>query len=194
MYGLVNLAIQELVCSQYGADKWQQVCEIAGASGVYFQRMQSYPDALTYKLIEGVSLVLGITADEALFALGEYFVLHTGREGYGHLFALAGRSLLEFLHNLDVLHSRVGQNFAGLSPPSFQCEDLGPRSVRLRYYTDRRGLCPMVRGLLGGLAGHFATPASIQHEPASCTRSGSDHCEFTITVLGAPAVDTSMQR
>src|SRR4051812_39513698 len=111
MYGLVNLAVQELICSQFGAEKWQQVCEIAGTMGVSFNRMQSYPDEITYKLVDGVSKALGITSDQALCAFGEFWVLYTGREGYGHLFQIAGSSLVDFLHNLDNLHSRVGQNF-----------------------------------------------------------------------------------
>ena len=73
MYGLVNLAIQELVCSKFGVEKWHQVCELAGTLGISFHRMQSYPDALTYKLVGGVSQVCGITSDEALVAFGEFF-------------------------------------------------------------------------------------------------------------------------
>lgn len=180
MYGLVNLAIQELVCSKFGAEKWHQVCELAGAADASFHRMQSYPDALTYKLVGSVSQVCGITTDEALIAFGEFFVLYTGQKGYGHLFQLAGSSLFEFLHNLDVLHSRVGQNFAGMVPPSFQCENLDDKSVRLHYHTERSGLCPMVRGLLTGLGKHFQTAVTIAHP--SCVRNGSEHCEFLVSI------------
>lgn len=180
MYGLVNLAIQELVCSKFGVEKWHQVCELAETPGISFHRMQSYPDALTYKLVGGVSQVCGITSDEALIAFGEFFVLYTGQKGYGHLFQLAGSSLFEFLHNLDVLHSRVGQNFAGMVPPSFQCEDLDEKSVRLHYHTERSGLCPMVRGLLTGLGKYFQVAVTIAHP--SCVRQGSEHCEFLVSV------------
>ncbi len=180
MYGLVNLAIQELVCSKFGAEKWHQVCELAGIPDASFHRMQSYPDALTYKLVGGVSQVCGLTTDEALIAFGEFFVLYTGQKGYGHLFQLAGSSLFEFLHNLDVLHSRVGQNFAGMVPPSFQCEDLDDKSVRLHYHTERSGLCEMVRGLLTGLGKHFQTAVTIAHP--SCVRNGSEHCEFLVSI------------
>jgi predicted hydrocarbon binding protein len=181
MYGLVNLAVQELICTQFGAEKWQQVCEIAGTLGVSFNRMQAYPDAITYKLVEGVSKALGITADEALCAFGEFWVLYTGRQGYGHLFQIAGSSLLDFLHNLDNLHSRVGQNFTELSPPSFQCEDLDAKSVLLHYHSDRTGLCPMVRGLLTGLGKYFHTEITIEHP--SCIRDGAAHCEFLVKLV-----------
>jgi hypothetical protein len=178
MYGLVNLAVEELIRSQFGEEKWTKVCERAGALGITFNRMQPYPDELTYRLVAAVTEVLGISSDDALVAFGEFWVLYTGRKGYGHLFDIAGRSLVDFLHNLDNLHSRVGQNFRELNPPSFQCEDLDPKSLRLHYFTQRVGLCPMVRGLLTGLGKHFQTDIDIEHP--ICRRSGGEHCEFIV--------------
>lgn len=178
MYGLVNLAVKELVTSNFGADKWEEVKRRAGFQQETFNRMEAYPDALTYQLVGAVSEVLGITPDQALRAFGEYWVLYTGQHGYGHLFTVAGSSLCDFLHNLDNLHSRVGQNFPQLVPPSFLCEDLDAHTVRMHYHSERSGLCPMVIGLLTGLGKHFHTGIRIEHPV--CARDQADHCEFVV--------------
>jgi hypothetical protein len=184
MYGLVNLAVKELVISNFGADKWEEVKRRADFHSETFNRMEAYPDALTYRLVGAVSEVLGITPDQAMRAFGEYWVLYTGQHGYGHLFTVAGTSLKDFLHNLDNLHSRVGQNFPQLVPPSFLCEDLDDHTVRMHYYSERSGLCPMVVGLLTGLGKHFHSGISIEHPV--CARDQADHCEFVVRLGDEP--------
>jgi predicted hydrocarbon binding protein len=182
MYGLVNLAVRDLIVTNFGADKWEEVKRRAGFSPDTFNRMEAYPDDLTYRLVGAVSEVLGISPDQALTAFGEFWVLYTGREGYGHLFDIAGTSLKDFLHNLDNLHSRVGQNFSQLVPPSFVAEDLDERTVKMHYYTQRAGLCAMVVGLLTGLGKHFKTDVTVE-QPA-CVRDGHEHCEFVVHMQG----------
>lgn len=180
MYGLVNLAVKDLVVTNFGAGKWEEIKRRAGFNQDTFNRMEAYPDDLTYRLVGAVSEVLGITPDEALRAFGEFWVLYTGREGYGHLFDIAGSNLKDFLHNLDNLHSRVGQNFSQLVPPSFVAEDLDGSTVKMHYYTQRAGLCAMVVGLLMGLGKHFKTEVQIEHPV--CVRSGGEHCEFVVHI------------
>ena len=36
MYGLVNAAIQELVCNKFGEDKWNQIKKMAGVQGIAY--------------------------------------------------------------------------------------------------------------------------------------------------------------
>lgn len=188
MYGLVNAAIQELVCSQFGVDKWEAIKAKAGVEVDQFSRMQPYPEDMTYQLVGAASAVLGLPPDDVLKAFGEYWVLYTGQVGYGHMFQIAGSSLRDFLYNLDNLHTRVGQNFTQLRPPSFVCEDLADHAIRLHYYTERSGLCPMVVGLLSGLGKRFKVDVQIEH-PA-CVRSGAEHCEFVLKIAAAPTAQT----
>lgn len=189
MYGLVNAAIQELVCSQFGADKWEAIKKKAGVDIEVFNRMQPYPEDLTYNLVGAVSEVLGIPPDDVIKAFGEYWVLYTGQVGYGHMFQIAGSSLRDFLYNLDNLHSRIGQNFSQLQPPSFVCEDIDSQTLRLHYYSERAGLCPMVVGLLTGLGKRFNTKVEIEHP--DCVRHHADHCEFTVKMTPADTANNT---
>jgi hypothetical protein len=182
MYGLVNQAVQDLVVSRFGAATWNQIKARAGVAVEAFARMDPYPDEITYRMVAAASEVLGLPADDVLVEFGKHWVLFTGREGYGPMFKAAGSTLNEFLLNLDNLHSRVGQNFAQLIPPSFRVEAAGEGLLTLHYYSERQGLCPMVRGLLMGLAAHFGQTIDIQH-PA-CSRQGAEHCEFLLAPAG----------
>ncbi len=68
---------------------------------------------------------------------------------------LAGKTFVEFLQELDNMHGRIALTFPALTPPSFDCTDIGPSEVRLHYHSTRQGLSPMVIGLIRGLAEVF---------------------------------------
>ena len=61
MYGLVNKAIQELVCSRFGEETWRQIKQKAEISTDTFLSMEGYPDDLTHRLVVAASQVLGIS-------------------------------------------------------------------------------------------------------------------------------------
>ncbi len=178
MYGLVNKAIEDLVCARFGEETWEAIKRKADVDIEVFVSMDAYPDDVTYKLVAAASEVLGLSAEALLEAFGEYWVLYTGREGYGELLKMAGDSLPTFLQNLDSLHARVGLTFSQLKPPSFRCTDIREDSLRLHYYSDRPGLTPMVIGLLKGLAAMFNTEIDVTH--VAGRDNGHDHDEFLV--------------
>jgi len=76
----------------------------------------------------------------------------------------------------------VGQSFPKLRPPSFRFDVIDDDLIRMHYHTAREGLCPMVIGLLNGLAKRFESELKIEHD--RCKRSGAEHCEFLLTLGG----------
>ena len=185
MYGLVNRAPQDLVCSRFGEDTWETIKRNAGVDIDVFVSMEAYPDDVTYKLVKAASEIVGLDAEEVLKAFGEYWVSYTAKEGYGELLKLAGDTLPAFLQNLDNLHTRVGLMFPRLKPPSFWCTDIREDSLRLHYrpgLDSRAGLAPFVVGLLKALAVRFKTEIEI-NQTASRSQ-GADHDEFLITFKG----------
>ncbi len=154
MYGLVNKAVRDLVCSSYGEDTWADIVKLAGLDIDSFVSMESYDDAVTYKLVGAASERLEITPAQVLEAFGEYWTKFTVSEGYGDLITKSGSSVEEFLGNLDNMHARVELSFPALRPPSFRLERTDD-GLMLHYMSDREGLAPMVIGLLRGLGTHF---------------------------------------
>lgn len=178
MYGLVNKAIEEMVCSQFGAAIWETIKQKADVEEDAFISMDAYPDDLTHRLVKAASEVLKLSPAEVLSAFGEYWVLYTATEGYGELMAMAGDNLPDFLENLDNLHARVGLSFPQLKPPSFECSHRASSELRLHYHSSREGLAPMVMGLVKGLGARFNQDLEITQ--VQDRQQGADHDEFSI--------------
>ena len=178
MYGLVNKALRDLLVSRHGRDVWNQVRSRAGMELDSFVALSPYPDELTERLLAAASELLGRTTDELLEDFGGHWITYTAQEGYGEMLELAGDSVVEFLENLDNLHVRVGLSFPELKPPSFRCTDHGDGVVRLHYYSSRRGLLPLVVGLLRGLGPRFQTTVDVTVDKRR--EDGHDHDELIV--------------
>lgn len=183
MYGLLNKALESLVRAKHGDAAWDNVCKLAKLHIGTFVSMEQYPDDLTYRLIQASSEVLSIPTADLLFALGQRWIEHTAREGYGELISMFGSTLQEFLENLDNMHARIGMNFPKLRPPSFVLVEQGPGLFDLEYHSEREGLAPMVVGQLKGLSKLYNQPITIEH---TGTRAELGHDLFRLTLLDAP--------
>jgi len=178
MYGLVNQGVHDLAVQLGGEDLWHEIKSTAGVPHGSFVAMDTYPDDVTYRLVAAASTVLRISPAEVLHAFGRHWILYTARRGYGAIFDTMGRTLPEFLANLDSMHARLSLSLPELRPPSFVCEQRGDGQIRLEYWSERPGLAPMVLGLLDGLGDLYGVSVSAIH---SMTRAeGADHDEFVI--------------
>ena len=178
MYGLINRAIQDMVCEHHGPDVWEQVKAQAEVEESRFLVLHSYPDDLTHRLVKAASSVLGVSSSEIMQAFGRYWVEYTGKAGYRELIEMAGDTLPDFLSNLDELHSRVGVQFPELRPPEFDCDQIDSSTIELHYQSSREGLGPMVVGLLEGAGKHFQQ--SVQVTQVADRQQGADHDVFHI--------------
>jgi hypothetical protein len=174
MYGLVNKAVVDLVVSKFGEEKWQAIKKKAEVDVDVFVSMDAYPDDITYKLVGAASEVLKLTPEQVLEAFGQHWVLYTAAEGYGPMLDASGKTLKEFLENLDALHARVALTMSQLRPPRFRLISVDDTTMTLEYHSTRQGLAPMVVGLLKGLGIRFNTPIEISHARKA------EHDEFTI--------------
>ncbi len=178
MYGLVNKAIEELVTTGYGAEKWETIKAKAGVDVEVFISNEGYSDEITYKLVGAASEVLGLSVREVLIAFGEHWVLKTALHGYGAMMRSGGGSLKEFLINLPNFHTRVQMIYPQLQPPRFECQDITDTSMSLHYFTHRPGLTDFVVGLVQGLGKLYHTPVSIAI--TALKTEGADHDVFDI--------------
>lgn len=178
MYGMVNKAIEDMVCMHHGEEAWEAIKARAGVDVDVFMSNQSYPDAMTYDLVAAASAQLGAPADQVLDAFGRHWILHTAQKGYGGLLKAAGSNIEEFLRGLPNFHSRVSMIFPALNPPRFEVSEAVPGALTLHYHSDRPGLTPFMVGLLYGLGELFATPLSV--EPLQRREDGASHDTFRV--------------
>jgi hypothetical protein len=163
MYGLINKAMQDMVCTQFGVPVWERIKEKAQIDDPVFVGMKPYPDEITYRLANAAHEVLKVPLDQVIEGFGEYWIIYTAEEGYGDLMRLAGNSVKDFLVNLNLLHQRLRNTFPELKPPVITCTDIKEHSLNVHYETERPGLAPMVVGLLKGLGKRFNTPLTVRH-------------------------------
>jgi len=175
MYGLINIAIKDLVTEGYGAEAWERVRARAGLQETDFILMDQYEDSVTYDLVGAASEELGICPSKVLEAFGSYWTKYTAVKGYGSLLDAAGTTFPEFLQNLDLMHTRVGTMFPGFIPPSFECRDISDTSLTLHYYSERDGLDHLVIGLLHGLAERFDLTLDINQ---TATKGEDSRCSI----------------
>lgn len=184
MYGLVNQAIEDLVVRLGGAALWDTIVTKAGIEVPVFVAMQPYDDALAYRLVEAATEVTGMSQGDVLEAFGEHWILYTGEQGYGPMLAAMGTTLPQFLGNLDSMHSRIALTMPALRPPSFACEEVDEKTLRVRYWSERVGLAPMVVGLLKGLGHRLDLDVTVC---VSDRPEGVDHETFLVTYEPATA-------
>jgi hypothetical protein len=189
MHGLVNQGVHDLAIQLGGEQLWREIRAAAGIDHETFIGMETYADDVTWRLVEGASCVLGMSTSEVLHAFGRHWILYTARRGYGPIFDTMGRSLTEFLGNLDAMHARLSLSMPDLRPPSFVCEELSDGQIRLEYRSDRPGLAPMVIGLLNGLGELFELDLTVTQTVDRI--DGADHDEFLIDHAGAKLVAAS---
>lgn len=162
MYGLVNQAVRGLVIDNHGAAIWDEIRTKADAPES-FVAMQPYDDAVTYGLVGAAVEVLGAPADAILFSFGEYWVKEIATVSYADLMSKTGVDFLDFVKNLDHMHSRIKVTFPDYRPPSFRVKELSPKQMQLDYYSNREGLLPFVEGLITAVAEHFDCEIAIAH-------------------------------
>jgi hypothetical protein len=186
MYGLVNRAIQQMVTTHHGEDVWQRIKSRADLQDLdFFSTYQAYPDDVTHRLVAAATQELGLSGDQIMQAFGEYWITYTASEGYDQLLDSTGETLPDFLDQLDNLHARAAVAFPDLQPPSFRCEHSADASMQLEYRSKRRGLAPMVTGLLHGLGKRFQTPVEV--DQIACRDQGDATDLFQIRL--SPASD-----
>ncbi len=162
MYGIVNKAIQDLLITNFGEEKWKYIREKSGIEEDFFISSQPYDDIITYKLVVATAEEMSLTTDEVLVAFGEWWVLKTTQEKYHGLMQSGGATLKEFLINLPLFHNRVMLIYPNLTPPEFKISDIKEKSLNLHYFSVRQGLQSFVKGLIQGLSILFKTPVEIK--------------------------------
>ncbi len=179
MYGIVNKAIEDLVISNFGEEKWEAIKTRSGVDIDFFISNEPYDDDITYKLAGAVSEEMNIPVSDVLQSFGEWWILKTGKEKYGGLMDAGGNSLREFLINLPAFHYRVMLIYPKLTPPEFKVSNVEDQSIHVHYFSKRGGLMEFVRGLLTGLGKMYSTPMNV--DLIQSRDDGSSHEVFKVS-------------
>lgn len=112
---------------------------------------------------------------------GEQFLVWCKESGYAKTLQLLGRSLPDFLTNLDALHDHLSIIYPSMDAPSFRCtEGASKTEFHLHYYSGRAGLESIVKGIVKTVAREFYG-VEVAISLIKCKDvKGSDHSVFRI--------------
>lgn len=185
MHGIFHRALKQLVIDECGAARWAALEhdeKIGPREQIGFD---SYPDELTFRLCGAGAQALDMPLDQFLRVFGRYWISYAFNGSYADAMAYTGRTLHEFLSNLDRLHRGVATMFPKAMVPSFGLEEL-PEGLCVVYRSARQGLEPMMIGLLEGLLEHFGEQGTVSQ---LSVEKGSGR--FLVNVLDRPPVDAT---
>ncbi len=176
MHGIIHLQLQRFVESRYGADGWQELNRRAGLDKRVFTAVQSYPDGDIVRLVTEAVGLTGLPAATLLEAFGQ-FLVPTYLSVYGSLVKPAWRTLDLIEHTEHTIHRVVRARQPGAAPPELSVERVSKNEVVVTYGSQRR-LCAVARGIIQGVADHFAETVVVSER--TCMLRGSDVCRISV--------------
>ncbi|CAD5219186.1 unnamed protein product [Bursaphelenchus okinawaensis] len=151
MLGYIHLCVQEMVIKERGAASYVELLKKAGIEDdIVWKAKQVYPDELTFRLFHALATILRLSPEHGMEKFGEWMLEYTINNQWDTLLKCLADNLHEFLDNLSPMHYFI-DNVAfqhDLQGPSFRCEANSDGSLKLHYYSERKAMFPMVKGLL----------------------------------------------
>ncbi|CAK6979048.1 guanylate cyclase soluble subunit beta-2, partial [Scomber scombrus] len=154
MYGFINSCLQSLVIERFGQETWNKLSSLPGVQDT-FMTYTVYDDILTLSLVQEACSLLNVPADVLLKLFGEHFFIFCKQAGYDTMLRTLGGNLIEFIGNLDALHSYLALSYQEMNAPSFRVEMTDDGNILLHYYSDRKGLYHIVPGIIEAVARDF---------------------------------------
>ncbi|XP_051870402.1 guanylate cyclase soluble subunit beta-2-like [Pristis pectinata] len=182
-YGFINTCLKSLVIENFGEDTWEALRARAEVQDT-FMTYQVYDDVITLSLLQAASDMLNVSTEALLKLFGGYFFTFCKVSGYDRMLRTLGGSLMEFIENLDALHSYLALSYQAMRAPSFRVERREDGAMWLHYYSDRKGLCHIVPGIIEAVAiDFFETEVEMeilnQSEEEECTEE-KEHVIFLV--------------
>ncbi|XP_017314218.1 guanylate cyclase soluble subunit beta-2 isoform X2 [Ictalurus punctatus] len=144
-----------------------------------------YDDIITIRLVQEACKMLDVSSEVVLKLFGEYFFSFCKMSGYDAMLRTLGGNLIEFIENLDALHSYLALSYQEMNAPSFRVERTHDGRTLLHYYSDRKGLHHIVPGIIEAVAKDFfgsKVTMSILEQPEEAERTGKrEHVIFLMT-------------
>ncbi|XP_026158067.1 guanylate cyclase soluble subunit beta-2 [Mastacembelus armatus] len=139
---------------KFGQETWDKLSSLPGVQDT-FMTYTVYDDILTIRLVQEACSLLGVPAEVLLKLFGEHFFTFCKQAGYDTMLRTLGGNLVEFIGNLDALHSYLALSYQEMNAPSFRVEMTDDGKMLLHYYSDRKGLYHIVPGIMEAVARDF---------------------------------------
>ncbi|KAK0398242.1 hypothetical protein QR680_002494 [Steinernema hermaphroditum] len=151
MIGWMHNCVQRMITDRYGMDAWKKILFDAGIDPEKeYETKTNYEDEETFQIIRSISISLDITVEAVWEVFGEYVIDYAWDNGFDTLLLSMANNLREFMDNLNSMHffiDKLAFN-SDVRGPTFQSQPQGDGTIRLHYYSLRKGIYPIVIGLV----------------------------------------------
>lgn len=184
MKGLIFNLLEEFLVARCGEAEYGRIlegCKLDTADPLLMVAPGSYADQDFLVIAGEAAKRLKISPDQLMQDFGRAAISGLVTR-YPQFFAQCSHPR-DFLVSLNYIHCvEVRKLYHEASPPRFQSEDISGGGLRISYISSRC-LCPLLAGLLEGVAEYYQTFMRQRH--TACMREGQPACLFEIDFNGA---------
>ena len=174
--GIVFIEIAKFAQSRIGEHAWREVVRLAGVPSRIYYRVADYPDDEAAALLGALAAALNEPPDTVLESLGEFIAPDLLR--MARYWIKPEWKTLDLVANTEeTIHETLRAEGSRTDPPRLRCERTAPDELALTYDSPRK-LCRLARGIVSGIAAHYAEQVAIE-EP-SCMLKGDAACRLII--------------
>ncbi len=162
MKGTITACLIEMVEKKFGKDKWAAIVEdaqLVGHAAGFRMSPVDIPDGQVSKLFASVCKVLGMTAEEAASAFGEYWCCHYAPRVYALVYTRF-KSAREMILGMDKVHVEATVSIPNAHPPRFAYTWEDPETLIVEYKSSRN-LIDLFVGLARGVGKYFKDDLTV---------------------------------
>lgn len=161
MYGMIHRCLRDVAIERLGETGWAEITAKLNIGPAEMISLNLYSDELTVSLIGCLADQLGLDFPEMLRQFGQAWVRFAQRGSFAAIMDFTGRSLGEFIANLDRMHQAVVVAMPQARVPSFVLVEESAGHLLVDYRSERAGLESFVIGLFEGLLNHYQQAGSV---------------------------------
>lgn len=160
MKGSIAQCAEELVRTQYGDARWDEVCVVAGLpADTRFMPSADLDDGAVLGVVSAIGTVCRLSPSQVADAFGSHWVCVYAPRQYPAYFR-GVTSARDFLQKLDKIHDMVTRSVPNARPPRFAYEWTDDHTLVMEYSSER-GLVDLFVGLLKGVGEHFGERLAV---------------------------------
>ena len=152
MHGTIFVELRKYVVAKLGPDGWPKLLEESGTPGRAYLPLLSYQDEEMTALIAAATQITGVSTTELLGDFGEFIAADL--IGMYPTLVQGQWKTLDLIENTEqIIHTVVRRNMPGTSPPELRTVRRSADELQL-IYASQRMMCPLVAGIIRGVAQH----------------------------------------
>ncbi len=176
MKGVIFNIFENFVEKHHGEEAWDKVLDESQVENDVFTTPKTYDDREFIKLVTTFVGQHKLPLDAAIRIFGKFAFPQFAKRLPDVVSPYTGPE--SFLLNLDgIVHVEVCKLMEGATPPKFNVKKIGENKFEMEYIS-KRNLCPLVEGLLEGLAVYYGL--EVEYVQKACTRQGCQSCFFEV--------------